>query len=126
MRIAIAEMKQETNTFVPFTTTVKTFEEQYLYRGDELFTAFGKARLEVPGALDAIREAGGEAVPLLATMAMASGTVERASFEILLGEILERLRAAGPVDGVFLALHGAMILGCRLYRLSGISPYRHV
>ena len=72
MRIAIAEMKQETNTFVPFTTTVKTFEEQYLYRGGELFTAFGKARLEVPGALDAIREAGGEAVPLLATMAMAS------------------------------------------------------
>ena len=110
MRIAIAEMKQETNSFVPFTTTVQTFEDQYLYRGDDLLTAFGSARLEVPGALDAIREAGGEAVPLLATMAMASGVVERRSFEILLGEILERLRAAGPVDGVFLALHGAMIL----------------
>ena len=110
MRIAIAEFKQETNTFVPFTTTVKTFEEQYLYRGEELLTAFGKARLEVPGALDAIREAGATPVPLLATMAMASGTVERASFEILLGEILQRLRDAGPVDGVYLALHGAMIL----------------
>lgn len=110
MRIAIAELKQETNSFVPFTTTLKTFEDQYLYRGDEVMTAFGNARLEVPGALDAIREAGAEAVPLLATMAMASGTVERKSFEILLGEILERLRAAGPVDGVFLALHGAMIL----------------
>ena len=58
MRIAIAELKQETNTFVPFTTTVKTFEDQYLYRGDEILTAFGKARLEVPGALDAIKEAG--------------------------------------------------------------------
>ena len=95
MRIAIAELKQETNSFVPFTTTVKTFEEQYLYRGDEMLTAFGKARLEVPGALDAIREAGATPVPLLATMAMASGTVERASFEILMGEIVERLRAAG-------------------------------
>jgi len=110
MRIAIAEFKQETNSFVPFTTTVKTFEDQYLYRGTEILTAFGNARLEVPGALAAIAEAGGDAVPLLATMAMASGTVERASFEILLGEILERLRGAGPVDGVFLALHGAMIL----------------
>ncbi|HEX4637426.1 MAG TPA: M81 family metallopeptidase [Rhizomicrobium sp.] len=110
MRIAIAEFKQETNTFVPFTTTLKTFEEQYLHRGDEMLTAFGKARLEIPAALDAIREAGAEPVPLLATMAMASGTVERKSFDILMGEIEARLKAAGPVDGVFLALHGAMII----------------
>lgn len=110
MRIALAEFKQETNTFVPFTTTLQTFEEQYLHRGDEMLAAFGKARLEIPGALDAIREAGGEAVPLLATMAMASGTVERKSFDILMGEIEARLKAAGPVDGVFLALHGAMII----------------
>jgi microcystin degradation protein MlrC len=110
MRIAIAEFKQETNSFVPFTTTVQTFEEQYLHRGDDLLTAFGAARLEIPGALDAIREAGATAVPLLATMAMASGTVERASFDILMTEIEQRLAAAGPVDGVFLALHGAMII----------------
>jgi len=110
MRIAIAEFKQETNTFVPFTTTLKTFEEQYLHRGADILTAFGKARLEIPGALDAIREAGAEAVPLLATMAMASGTVERKSFDVLMGEIEQRLKAAGAVDGVFLALHGAMII----------------
>ena len=110
MRIAIAEFKQETNTFVPFTTTVKTFEDQYLHRGEAMLTAFGNARLEVPGALDACREAGATPLPLLATMAMASGTVERASFDILMNEILERLRAVLPVDCVFLALHGAMIL----------------
>ena len=110
MRIAVAEFKQETNTFVPFTTTVETFAEQYLHRGADMLTAFGKARLEIPGALDAIREAGAEPVPLLATMAMASGTVERKSFDILMGEIEERLKAAGPVDGVFLSLHGAMII----------------
>ncbi len=100
MRIAIAEFKQETNSFVPFTTTVKTFAEQYLYRGDDILTAFGKARLEVPGALDAIREAGAVPVPLLATMAMASGTVERKSFDLLMGEIETRLKAAS------LDLHG--------------------
>jgi microcystin degradation protein MlrC len=110
MRIALAEFKQETNTFVPFTTTVKTFEEQYFHRGADMLAAFGKARLEIPGALEAIKEAGAEPVPLLATMAMASGTVERKSFDILMGEIEERLKAAGPVDGVFLSLHGAMII----------------
>ncbi|MBW8709086.1 MAG: M81 family metallopeptidase, partial [Alphaproteobacteria bacterium] len=68
MRIAIAEFKQETNSFVPFTTTVQTFEEQYLHRGEAMLTAFGNGRLEIPGALDAIREAGATPVPLLATM----------------------------------------------------------
>ena len=145
MRIAIAEFKQETNSFVPFTTTVKTFEEQYLYRGEEIFTAFGSARLEVPGALDALKEAGAQAVPLLATMAMASGTVERASFDILMNEILERLRAAGSVDGVYRAAgsrrsagrhpnhcvagparphHGRhAAAGCGLYRLPRIPAH---
>jgi microcystin degradation protein MlrC len=114
MRIAIAEFKQETNSFVPFTTTVQTFEEQYLHRGDAMLTAFGNGRLEIPGALDAIKEAGATPVPLLATMAMASGTVERKAFDHFMTEIEERLKAAikdgGPVDGVFLALHGAMIV----------------
>ena len=113
MRIAIAGFMQETNSFVPFTTTVQTFEEQYYHRGDEILTAFGPARLEIPGALDVFKAAGAKPVPLLATMAMASGTVERKSFDTIMGEIEQRLKAAladGPVDGVFLALHGAMIL----------------
>ena len=50
MRIAVAGFMQETNSFVPFTTTVKTFEEQYFHRGDDILTAFGSARLEIPGA----------------------------------------------------------------------------
>jgi len=40
MRIAIAGFMQETNSFVSFTTTVQTFEEQYYHRGDEILTAF--------------------------------------------------------------------------------------
>jgi microcystin degradation protein MlrC len=49
-------------------------------------------------------------VPLLAAHAGSSGPVERAAFEALLGEMLTRLGEAGPVDGVLLALHGAMTL----------------
>jgi microcystin degradation protein MlrC len=63
MRIALAEFKQETNSFVPFTTTVRTFEDQYLYRGSEMLTGFGKARLEIPGALAALKEEGAEVAP---------------------------------------------------------------
>ena len=110
MRVAIAEMKQETNSFVPFRTTVETFRDQYLFRGVEMLTGYGAERSEVPGMLDVLHAAGAIAVPLLGTLALASGPVTRECFEALLGEIVERLRAAGAVDGVLLALHGAMVV----------------
>ncbi len=110
MRIAIAELKQETNSFVPFQTTLATFQDQYLFRGAEMLTQYGSQRLEVPGMLDVLREAGATPVPLLGTLALASGPVARDCFEALMGEILAGLRDAGPLDGVLLALHGAMVI----------------
>lgn len=110
MRIAVGSLMQETNTFVAFRTTVDTFKAFYLRRGEELLSGYGAARVEVPAFLSVFREAGAEVVPLIAGHAGASGIVERSSFETLLGEMLERLRAALPVDGVALALHGAMVV----------------
>ena len=108
MRIAIGSLMQETNTFVPFRTDVGTFEAHYLRRGAAVLTAFGAARVEVPGFLDVLHEAGAEPVPLLAGHAGSSGPVRRAAFDALVGEMAERLRQAGLVDGLLLALHGAM------------------
>ncbi len=64
----------------------------------------------MPGFLAALAEAGAEPVPLLAAYAAASGTVTRAAFDALVGEMEERLRAARPVDGLLLALHGALVV----------------
>ncbi|MDA1118811.1 MAG: M81 family metallopeptidase [Proteobacteria bacterium] len=109
-RIAIGSLMQETNTFVPFPTTLRTFEAFYLYRGDEMLSRYGAARVEVPAFVSVFRNAGAEVVPTLAAHAGASGIVARADFDMLLGEMLDRLRAAGRVDGVALALHGAMVV----------------
>ena len=49
MKIAIASLMQETNSFSPLPTTVATFESYYMLRGDELLTGYGEARVEVPG-----------------------------------------------------------------------------
>jgi microcystin degradation protein MlrC len=110
MRIAVGSLMQETNTFVPFKTTVETFENVYIHRGDAVLTDFGDTRTEVPAFLHVLREAGAEIVPLLAAMALASGPVERTSFDFLLNDLVARLRAAGPVDAVLLALHGALVV----------------
>jgi len=109
-RVAIGSLMQETNTFVPFATTLRTFEAFYLHRGEEMLSRFGAARVEVPAFLSVFREAGVEVVPTIAAHAGASGIVARADFEVLLGEMLARIRAAGKLDGVALALHGAMVV----------------
>ena len=110
MRIAVGQIFQETNTFAPFQTVLKTFESVHLWRGDELLTAFGNARVEVPGFLAVLRQAGIEPVPLIAANALAGGVVTRAAFETLMSEVETRLAGAGALDGVLLALHGAMCI----------------
>jgi microcystin degradation protein MlrC len=108
MRVALGSISQESNTFVPFRTGMQGFIDHYVRRGDELLTGFGAARVEIPGMLAVLRAAGATPVPLLAAYAGAGGPIERPVFEALLGEMLARLKAALPVDGVLLALHGAM------------------
>jgi microcystin degradation protein MlrC len=109
-RIAVGLLMQESNSFSPLPTTVETFESYYVYRGDELLTRYGEARTEVPGFLSVLAAAGAEPVPLLAAYATASGTVTRDAFDTLVGEMEGRLRAALPVDGLLLALHGALVV----------------
>jgi microcystin degradation protein MlrC len=110
MRIAIGSLMQETNTFLPVPTDMAAFEAVYVRRGETMFSEFGAARVEVTGMRDVLAEAGATPIPLLAAFAGSGGAVSRAAFEALLGEMLARLRDAGPVDGVLMALHGAMVL----------------
>jgi microcystin degradation protein MlrC len=51
---------------------------------------------------------GVEWVPLLHAVADPGGPVTAPTYEALSGEIYDRLRAAGPLDGVFIDFHGAM------------------
>ena len=66
-----------------------------MVRGDDLL-----ARYELPPDL--------EWLPLVHARALPGGAVERDFYDSIKAEILERLRAALPVDGVFLDIHGAM------------------
>ena len=67
-------------------------------------------RAEVGGFLDVLEPAGVEVIPTVAANAVSSGPVTRATFNHVRDALLERLASAGPVDGVLLALHGAMVL----------------
>jgi len=47
-------------------------------------------------------------LPTLHARALPGGPVAREAYDRLKGEFLDRLRELGPVDGLYLALHGAM------------------
>src|SRR3984957_7363641 len=110
-RIAIGLLSQETNSFSPIPTVLETFEQCLFLRGEELLRPdYQGLYVAIPGFLSVLREAGAEPVPLFATEAVASGALTRATFETLLEELTQRLRAAGRVDGLLLALHGALMV----------------
>lgn len=110
MRIAIGQFCQESNTFSPQPSTLETFQSVCLKRGDEVLTAFGDSRVEVPAFLATLQRAAVEPVPLLAAFAIAGGPVTRAAFESIMGELETRLASSGRLDAVLLALHGAMCI----------------
>ncbi len=110
MRIAVGQLFQESNTFVPFKTTVANFESVYIRRGAEILSGFGEARVEVPGFLSVLSRARAEVVPLVAASALSGGVLARESFERLMTELLESLGNAGRLDGLLLSLHGAMCI----------------
>jgi microcystin degradation protein MlrC len=110
VRIAIGSLLQETNTFVPSRTTVDTFKQHCLRRDTELLDGCGAPWGEIPGFLSVLAEAGATPVPTLAAHGGSNGPVMRETFHVLVTEMVHRLAARLPVDGVLLALHGAMVV----------------
>ena len=109
MRVAIVELKQETNTFVLRPTTLADFDAWHHWRGSDVVSGLRDTNTEITGFLDVLESAGFEPVPILATFAMSGGKVTNAAYQALLDELLAGLLNHGPFDGVLLALHGAMV-----------------
>ena len=115
MRIATGGVLHETSTFLPSFTTMADFEQGFgIYRGDEIFARFRGANMCPGGFIEGAEAHGLELVPLIWGFAYPSGIIRRADYEQLKGEFLDRLRQHeaehGPVDGVLLDLHGAMVV----------------
>ena len=108
LRIAVAELAQETDSFSPLRTGIDDFANYGLYRGDEILERMAGAG-PIGGLLEVVAAQSRpiKLLPLLRAWAGAGGALTDAAFAQLRHELIDRLRAAGPVDAVFLALHGA-------------------
>ncbi|MAV37646.1 MAG: hypothetical protein CMJ59_19560 [Planctomycetaceae bacterium] len=111
MRIATGGIIHETSTCVDTPTTIDDFEhDRGVIRGEAMLDRFRGANVQTGGFIAAADEYGFELVPLLRAAAFPGGLIRRADYDALKAELIERLQAAGPVDGVLLDLHGAMVV----------------
>ena len=112
MRIAVVQFAHETVTFLPYDTTLEDFR----YPGSP---ASGEALLATDpkgymgGFVQVAREYEGVELvgiesPLWPKTGTGSGWITNEAFETFVGRMIEELRAQGPFDGVYMALHGAM------------------
>jgi len=111
-RIGIAGFLHETNTFAVSRANFATFVEADawpgLLVGPEIFDAVSGVNLAIDGFIRAAR-AGHELVPLLWASANPSGPVTQDAFEAIAFMLDRAIRDAGPLDALFLDLHGAMV-----------------
>jgi microcystin degradation protein MlrC len=108
-RVAIGGIIHESHSFAEEKADLTAFERQSLHYGDDILHEMAGTRAAIGGMIERAAELGWSLRPTAYGAAMPAGVVEEAAYQEILQELLERLRAAMPVDGVLLALHGAMV-----------------
>ena len=106
MRIGIASLNHESNTFASFPTTLADFR---FVRGQEIVEQYRPTFHEVGGFIAGAEEYGYEIVPLMGAVATPAGAVEAEAYEALMEELLGLIDGAMPLDGLLLGLHGAFV-----------------
>ena len=96
-RVLTAGIRHESNSFMPYLTTAEDF---LLLRGGDVTKNRAWAVF--------LEEEGVEVIPTLHAISGPSGLVAKETYEAFRDEILKAFQAAGPVDGVFLDMHGAL------------------
>ena len=108
-RIAVGGIQHESNSFSTAKTTVADFERNNLTRGEALIPTWEQAQHEVGGFIEGAGTFEFDLHPTLFAVATPSGPVTAEAFEELTGELIKLLGMAPLLDGMLLALHGAMV-----------------
>ena len=110
MRLFLAQLSHETNTFSNLPTDRAQFEARDLRYGEEIVETFRGTGTCIGGMIAAAERHGARLIPSVAAAASPAGRVTRQIYAHVMERMLADLRAAGRVDGVLLDLHGAMVV----------------
>ncbi|WP_158932232.1 M81 family metallopeptidase [Acidisphaera sp. S103] len=117
MRIAVGGFLHESHSFAPRPTTYADFLQPgglpAFSAGDGLIEAMRPRSVPLAGAIAVAEKAGVDLVPLAWGFANPAGPVQDEAFERIAARICAPLSVAldaGPLDGVYLDLHGAAVV----------------
>ena len=94
MRVAIGGIATECCTFSPLLNQLDYFRVR---RGDDLLAGY-----------PFLQQWEADYIPTIQARAIPGGSVAASAYQTLKNEFLDLLRAAGPLDGLYLDMHGAM------------------
>ena len=109
MRIYTAALSLEANTFSPLPTSYESFTEKLYFPPGQHPDHITYQTNVVWVARTRARRDGYTLIEGSCYAAQPGGTAARAAYERMRDEILAEIRAALPLDGILLALHGAMV-----------------
>jgi len=129
MRLVIAQMKHETNTFSPVPTDLRRFARGQAtpLEGEAIRAAFKGTGTAIGAFIEIAEQTGAELALPVAGDASPSGPVQTEAYEWMAGRILDAV--ADGCDAVLLDLHGAMVTeahddgeGELLRRIRALAP----
>jgi microcystin degradation protein MlrC len=130
MKILIARMNHETNTFSPVATPLAAFGLAGPAYGEEAYRENKGMRTAMSAFIDAAERASADIVTPISASANPSGPVEAPAYDAICQAIVD---AARDCDGVMLDLHGAMVAensddgeGDLLERVRAVLPHAPV
>jgi len=111
-RVALAGVFEEVNTFAVETMGLATITGNLTtgfqkYEGKEIIDGFKGTSTQLGGFIDGLEESSIEIVPAVYYTFGAGPTIDGKAYQQMKKEVVAGLKAAMPLDGVALALHGA-------------------
>ena len=103
MRIAIASILQESNTFSPVMTRYEDFSPVF---GQQAFARHEGKLTEMGGFIDVLKTAGAAIAPVCAAWAITANRLDRAGYKRLVQAFERRLHGL-KAEALLLAMHGA-------------------
>src|SRR5699024_5453803 len=110
MRLLLAMMKHETNTFSPVPTRIERFARRgdHPLQGQEAVEAYRGTGTVLGGFMAVAEEIGAKVEVAIAAEAWPSGPVDDEAYRIMCDAICDAVERGGW-DGILLDLHGAMV-----------------
>ena len=110
-KIFMAELKQETNTFLPVPTPLDNFKvkNKILSGNKAVIDTYAKTNTVIGGFISGCNKHEIEPIISLVANAEPGGVVKQSAYEKLRGVILSDLKKQQQIDGVVISLHGSMV-----------------